>query len=128
MPVTSVIAQAVRVRYAKSIERRRVESNLDLFDRLPAESEVRDELIKHIDADVREVLQNEGRLRTDPSGIVLALALIVGAGLLALGAYNAESWRWLWILGAVATGLLGLVGFTSDIQRVERDHRGRRVK
>lgn len=63
----------------------------------------------------------------DVPGAVLGLALLLGFGWLAWTAWSAGGWWFLAALPCAFMASLGAYGITADLQRVPRDHRGRRI-
>lgn len=75
-----------------------------------------------------EQLSESSEARRNPSGVALAVGLLIIAGSLAwFAASHAHWWKWLW-LPAGFLFLLGLFGFSQDVTRAERDAAGHRTK
>lgn len=128
---TAAAAVLGRLLPGRSVGGRRRElilRDLDLFDRLPESSSVRQVLLEHIERSVTQLTLDETTMRRDPSGMTLAGMFLVGGSLLAYVGWNARSWAWIWWAVGVLCLALGAFGMAQDASRAERDEKGRRIK
>ncbi|WP_181775320.1 hypothetical protein [Amycolatopsis pittospori] len=126
VPVLGALIELYRRREGNR-QRRQLKIDVDLVSSLPEDSAARARLLTHIDNTVELMLQGQNELRREPTGITLAIILIVAAGgLIVLAVRSPSSW-WLWIPAGFCI-VLGLVGLSQDAVPRKRDVRGRPLK
>jgi hypothetical protein len=114
-------------RQATSRRRRRLMRDLDLLERLPADSDARQRLEAMIHQAVLDLVSDETEKRRDWTGIVLATAFLLGAGWAGFQywAHNGSGW---WLVLLVVLGVFGLVGVAQDAVPRRRDAGGRPIR
>ena len=100
----------------------------DLLAKLPPDSAAYERMLAHLDAEVARIVEDEDRKRRDVVGIVLGVALLVGAAALAVSAWHSarDLYPFLWAAAAVVA-LLGTVGLVQDATPRARDDSGRPI-
>ena len=109
--------------------RGRLVSDADLLAKLPPDSAAYKRLVGHLDDEVAHIIEEEDRKRRDVVGVVLGVALLVGAAALAVSAWHSDRdlYPFLWAAAAVVA-LLGTVSLVQDATPRARDDRGRPIK
>ena len=112
----------------RPVLRDQVKSDLEIWNALPGDSSVREDLLADIDYRVRRLLKDESELRRDPSGMTLGVLMVVLFAWL--------SW-WVWTLGGsyrflelatIPLLIFGAFGFVESALKASRDERGRRQR
>ena len=105
--------------------RTRIKQEMELLDRLPDSSSMRDELAAHIDRGIAQLVGQEQEERRDPGGIVLALFLAAFTTWTIVRGVDGTD---LWFVATAILGLLTIAGFAISVPKVRRDERGRALK
>ncbi|GAA3396084.1 hypothetical protein [Streptomyces roseoviridis] len=125
--VAGVVGVLIERRFRKPPSWEMARLELEILSLLPDGSEVRSDLIKHVDATIETFIKVESDKRRDPVGIVLALVFMAASAVLFYGAAeNGGAWWWL-AAPAAFTGLFGVVGFIQSVRSLKRDTAGRAV-
>lgn len=101
--------------------------DLDLYERLPEDSNARQIMLNHIERSIQRMTEEETTKRRDPTGIGLAVAFLIGGALFGYVGWTARSWEWTWWIASATFLLFGVVGATQDGTKAERDERGHRI-
>jgi hypothetical protein len=126
IPVVGAVAKLLRG--AVPGRRGRLVNDADLLAKLPPDSAAYKRMLAHLDAEVARIVEEEDRKRRDVVGVVLGVALLVGAAALAVSAWHSDRdlYPFLWAAAAVVA-LLGTVGLVQDATPRARDDRGRPI-
>lgn len=118
---------AVGLQYGWRRDRRRdrARQDLHLLHDLPEESGVRQELLAHIDGQIRDVIASEAEMTRSMTGVTLAIVFLAGGGWLIYLAIADRGWWYLTLAAAIPIVMLGAVGLSQDSRRRRRDDRGR---
>jgi hypothetical protein len=126
--VLGVVAAWVQTRRNQGGGRDQVRRDVELFNILPQESTSRNELLVHIDGQITRLVRSEQELTRDPSGVVLAIFIMLVAIALTVTAFREGGYWWLLFVPAFFFGILGSVGLGQDLPLRKRDERGRIIK
>lgn len=101
--------------------RARLMQDVELLKLLPQDSESKRVLEIHIERAISRLAEDDEKTR-DPFGIVLALLFLASAGWGWVQTLAGSNW---WLVLALPSTVIGIVGFTRDIVPAKRDSRGR---
>jgi hypothetical protein len=104
--------------------RERIGRDLEIIERLPAESGARGRLMEHVERSIDQLIAEEAMKRRDWTGVALAVVLLAAGAWMAVMAGRGTD---LWWIGAIATGVVGAVGLGQDLPKRMRDERGRPI-
>jgi hypothetical protein len=123
-----VVGAWLQTRRSRDGNRAQIKQDLELFELLPEESGARADLLTHIESEITRLIKREDELTRDPSGIGIAIfLLLVGVGL-AVPSFRDGGWWWLLVVPAVWFAIFGIVGLGQTIPRRQRDARGNTIK
>lgn len=126
--VLGVLAAWLQTRRTQGKGRNELRQDLDLYNSLPQESDSRDRLLEHIDKQIERLIRREDELSRDPTGISLAIFLLLVTGALSVAAVRERGIWWLLLVPALFFGITASVGLGEDLPRRKRDERGRPIK
>lgn len=106
----------------------RILKSLELYNLLPKVSNTKEKLLLKIDSDVHAMIKKEATLTRSLGGVILALSFLASGVYLTWFFIDKGSWWSFGLILSVSMVVLGLVGFSQDISRLERDDKGNPVK
>lgn len=108
--------------------RKQIRDDIELLDKLPADSEAHERLLSHIAGQVETLISWRETSKRDWSGLSVGVVI---TGLFGVGAWwlFGHGRFWTSVLGALSlvVAALGLFGISESIARVPRDDKGRRL-
>jgi hypothetical protein len=123
--VLTTLGIVINRRYRQPQGRDRVKLDLEILKLLPWQSEVRAELLSHVETSIQRIITVEDRLRRDPAGMAISLIIAMAAGALFYGG-SSTGHLW-WFLVAAYVLALSVVLFYLSYRRRPRDIAGRAV-
>jgi hypothetical protein len=112
---------------ATSSRREQIRKDIELLNLLDVSSTARVALAAHVDGAILQLIEDEAEKRRDPTGVALAFFFLLLALWSGISAFAADGSKW-WLLLAVPSLLLGLVGLSQDGVRRKRDERNRAIR
>lgn len=105
--------------------RSRIRDDIEILDRLPAESPAADPLRAHIERSVLRLVESERTHRRDSGGLILTAFFAAATAWAVRAAVTGSDW---WFIAVVGLGLFTIAGFATSFPKVPRDERGREIK
>ncbi|GAA1580308.1 hypothetical protein GCM10009678_73760 [Actinomadura kijaniata] len=105
-----------------------IKDELEVYALLPDDSKAKKALLERAEAAIARQIAEEGELKREPVGIILAtIFLLISAGMI-LTAFNSGGWWWISLLPASFFLLFGIAGLQQDAIPRKRDEKGRPIE
>lgn len=105
--------------------RSRIRDDIEILDKLPAESPAADALRAHIERAILRLVESDQTHRRDPSGLILTAFFVAATAWTVRAAATGSDW---WFLAVFGLGLFAIAGFATSFPKVPRDESGREIK